>query len=228
MAPETLQCRHDRRRRCQGHTAVPGTRGGARDTRRCQGHAAVSGTRGGARDRRRCQGHAAVPGTRGGARDTRRFVGEEVKAAWSAQRCETEQEKRGILWSHLGEEVRRDLTCLLDGDTRDPQRMLFDHFEDSLLDSILRRQLRERIANTPDVSFLELREQAIRWEDDLVEDRTREVAASHYVSTGRKAETLAAVQQLSEQVAKLTTLLGTGQERWLPVTMCQQVVRTRR
>ena len=59
----------------------------------------------------------------GGARDTRRFV-EEVKAAWSAQRCETEQEKRGILWSHLGEEVRRELTCLLDGHTRDPQRML--------------------------------------------------------------------------------------------------------
>ncbi|KAK3799038.1 hypothetical protein RRG08_051322 [Elysia crispata] len=58
----------------------------------------------------------------GGARDTRRFV-EEVKAAWSAQRCETEQEKRDILWSHL-EEVRQELNCLLDGDTRDPQRML--------------------------------------------------------------------------------------------------------
>ncbi|RUS68407.1 hypothetical protein EGW08_023831, partial [Elysia chlorotica] len=59
----------------------------------------------------------------GGARDTRRFV-EEVKAAWSAQRCETDQEKRGILWSHLGEEVRQELNCLLDGDTRDPQWML--------------------------------------------------------------------------------------------------------
>ena len=198
---------------------------------------------------------------------------EEVKAAWSAQRCETEQEKRGILWSHLGEEVRRELNCLLDGDTRDPQRMLQtiattygerrsvscllgsfqwtrqrhgetcgafshrlrdafdnllarqrdtdvtmvsgrllrDHFADSLLDSILRRQLRERIANTPDVSFLELREQAIRWEDDLDGDRTREVVASHYVSTGGKDETLAAIQQLSEQVAKLTTLLGNSQ-----------------
>ena len=198
---------------------------------------------------------------------------EEVTAAWSAQHCETEQEKRDILWSHLGEEVRRELTCLLDGHTRDPQRMLQtiattygerrsvscllgsfqstrqrhgetcrafshrlrdafdnllarhcdtdvtmvsgrvlrDHFADSLLDSILRRQLRERIANTPDVSFLELREQAIRWEDDLDGDKTREVVASHYVSTGGKDETLAAIQQLSEHVAKLTILLGNSQ-----------------
>ncbi|RUS69574.1 hypothetical protein EGW08_022666 [Elysia chlorotica] len=38
-----------------------------------------------------------------------------------------------------------------------------------------------------DVGFLELREQAIRWEEDQESDRGREVVASHQVSTGNEA-----------------------------------------
>ena len=58
----------------------------------------------------------------GGARDTRRFL-EEVKAAWQAQGYRSDQESRGILWAHLGEEVRQEMNCVLDGDTWDPQRL---------------------------------------------------------------------------------------------------------
>ncbi|GFR59553.1 hypothetical protein ElyMa_000056300 [Elysia marginata] len=54
-----------------------------------------------------------------GARATRRFV-EHVKVAWVSQRCKDDKERRGILWAHLGEEVRQELNCLLDGDTKDP------------------------------------------------------------------------------------------------------------
>ena len=161
----------------------------------------------------------------GGARDTRRFL-EEVKASWQAQGCRSEQERRGILWAHLGEEVRQEMNCVLDGDTSDPQRLvqaikksygewrsvssllgvfqgtqqkhgetilafshrlksifdsvqsrqretevvvasgqlLRDHFAENLHDSFLRRQLRDRIAMDPEVTFLGLREQAIRWD----------------------------------------------------------------
>ncbi|GFN95388.1 hypothetical protein PoB_002189400 [Plakobranchus ocellatus] len=59
----------------------------------------------------------------GGASDTRRFL-EEIQAAWESQRCETDREKRCLLWSHLGVEVRQELNCLLDGDTSDPHKML--------------------------------------------------------------------------------------------------------
>ena len=40
------------------------------------------------------------------ARDTRRFE-DEVKAAWRVQHCDTDQERRSLFWSHLGEEVRQ-------------------------------------------------------------------------------------------------------------------------
>ena len=59
----------------------------------------------------------------GGARDTRRFL-EEVKAAWQVQGCRSEKERRGILWAHLGEDVRQEMNCVLDGDTADPQRLV--------------------------------------------------------------------------------------------------------
>ena len=213
----------------------------------------------------------------GGARDTRRFE-EEVKAAWRVQHCDTDQERRSLLWSHLGEEVRPELNCLLDGDTSDPQRLLRairksygerrsvasllgvlqatrqrqgessrafshrlreafdtlqarqretdatidsscllrDYFSESLQDSILRRQLRERIATDPEVTFLELREQAIRWEDDRGVDHRD--ATSHQVKSHHpteqspgQLETLAAIQNLTEQVAKLTNLVAQSQ-----------------
>ena len=40
------------------------------------------------------------------------------------QHCDTDQERPSLLWSHVGEEVRQELSCLLDGDTSDPQRLL--------------------------------------------------------------------------------------------------------
>ena len=63
--------------------------------------------------------------------------------------------------------------------TINSSRLLRDHFSESLQGSILCRQLRERIAPDPEVTFLEPREQAIRWEDDRGGD-VRD-ATSHHV-----------------------------------------------
>ena len=213
----------------------------------------------------------------GGARDTRRFL-EEVKAAWQAQGCRSDQERRGILWAHLGEEVRQEMNCVLDGDTSDPQRLvqaikksygerrsvsallgvfqgtqqkqgettlafshrlrgifdsvqsrqretevvvasgqlLRDHFAENLYDPFLRRQLRERIATDPEVTFLGLREQAIRWDQDKEAcwtGATNQVAAQPAADTSAQQQTLAAIQSLTEQVAKLAGLVVSGQSQ---------------
>ena len=213
----------------------------------------------------------------GGARDTRRFL-EEVKAAWQAQGCRSDQERRGILWAHLGEEVRQEMNCVLDGDTSDPQRLvqaikksygerrsvssllgvfqgtqqkqgettlafshrlrgifdsvqsrqretevvvasgqlLRDHFAENLYDPFLRRQLRERIATDPEVTFLGLREQAIRWDQDKEAcwtGATNQVAAQPVADTSAQQQTLAAIQSLTEQVAKLAGLVVSGQSQ---------------
>lgn len=205
----------------------------------------------------------------GGAKDTDRFL-EDVMAAWSSQRCGTNRERRAILWAHLGEEVRRELNCLLDGETEDPDRLLDsiranygekrsvskllgvfqatrqrrsegvkafshrlreafddlktrqretgatvvgprilrDHFVESLTDHILRRQLRQVVAAEPGLSFLELREMAVRWEDDPVDDYQEERAAARQVQAAESNDTLKAIAALTEQVAKLTTMMA--------------------
>ncbi|GFO42048.1 hypothetical protein PoB_006855300 [Plakobranchus ocellatus] len=49
---------------------------------------------------------------------------EETEAAWSPQGYGTDIVRRDLIWSRLGMEVRQELDCLPDGDTRDPHRML--------------------------------------------------------------------------------------------------------
>ena len=213
----------------------------------------------------------------GGARDIRRFL-EEVKAAWQAQGCRSDQERRGILWAHLGEEVRQEMNCVLDGDTSDPQRLvqaikksygerrsvsallgvfqgtqqkqgettlafshrlrgifdsvqsrqrepevvvasgqlLRDHFAENLYDPFLRRQLQDRIAMDPEVTFLGLREQAIRWNQDEEGNWTgaaNQVTAQPTADTAGQQQTQAAIQSLTEQVARLASLVASGQSQ---------------
>ncbi|RUS77159.1 hypothetical protein EGW08_015082 [Elysia chlorotica] len=201
---------------------------------RCQGHAAICG---GGQGRLECPALRDGPGEtwnplvapwRGGP------AGAQLPAGWRYQGPTVDArhdrnnygERRSVSCllgafhatrQRQGEGIRafshrlRDVFDALLGRQRDTGvevmsgRLLRDHFADSLLDSILRRQLRERIANNADVSFLELREQAIRWEEDQESDRGREVVASHQVSTG--SEAMAAINALTEQVAKLTKML---------------------
>ncbi|GFO25929.1 hypothetical protein PoB_005243400 [Plakobranchus ocellatus] len=40
------------------------------------------------------------------------------------QGCGTDMESCGLLWSRWGTEMRQELDCLLDGDTRHPHKML--------------------------------------------------------------------------------------------------------
>ena len=210
-----------------------------------------------------------------GARDTRRFL-EEVKAAWQAQGYRSDQESRGILWAHLGEEVRQEMNCVLDGDTSDPQRLfqaikksygerrsvssllgvfqgtqqkhgetilafshrlrsifdsvrsrqretevvvasgqlLRDHFAENLHDPFLRRQLRDHIAMDPEATFLGLREQANRWDQDEEGNWTaNQVTAQPTADTAGQQQTLAAIQSLAEQVARLASLVASGQSQ---------------
>ena len=48
-------------------------------------------------------------------------VGAYTHVQVRVQHCDTDQERRSVLWSHLGEEVRQELNCLLDVDTSDPR-----------------------------------------------------------------------------------------------------------
>ncbi|KAK3732140.1 hypothetical protein RRG08_026522 [Elysia crispata] len=91
--------------------------------------------------RRRCQGHTAVCG-RGNFQSTRQRHGETCRAF--------SHRLRDAFDNLLARQHDTDVTML-------SGHLLRDDFADSLLDSILHRQLRERIANTTDVSFLEPR-----------------------------------------------------------------------
>ncbi|GFN95389.1 Pol polyprotein [Plakobranchus ocellatus] len=94
------------------------------------------------------------------------------------------------------------------GVTASDSRLLLDHFADSLVYSILRRQLRERLACNADVTFLQLREQAIRWEDDR---RDEDSTASRHVAAQSDTAPMKELKQLREQVEKLTALVNMRQ-----------------
>ena len=95
-------------------------------------------------------------------------------------------------------------------------QLLRDHFAENLHDPFLRRQLRERIATDPEVPFLGLREQAIRWDQDKEgywTGATNQVAAKPAADTAAQQQALAAIQSLTEQVAKLAGLVVSGQSQ---------------
>ena len=92
-------------------------------------------------------------------------------------------------------------------------QLLRDHFAENLYDPFLRRQLRERKATDPEVMFLGLREQAIRWDQDKEAywtGATNQVAAQSTADTAGQQQTLAAIQSLTEQVARLASLVASG------------------
>ena len=59
----------------------------------------------------------------GGARETDSFIS-EVRGEWVSRHYESDRERRQLLWSLLGEGVRRELHVASDGDTSDPERLL--------------------------------------------------------------------------------------------------------
>ncbi|GFR94596.1 zinc knuckle domain-containing protein [Elysia marginata] len=90
-------------------------------------------------------------------------------------------------------------------------RLLRDHFAENLADAILRRQLRERVATSPEVTFLALRKMSVRLESDNPLDLHEEKAFSRQVAA--TGETLAAMKLLAEQVTKLTSLVAEGRSQ---------------
>ena len=94
--------------------------------------------------------------------------------------------------------------------------LLRDHFAENLYDPFLRRQLRDRIAMDPEVTFLGLREQAIRWDQDEEGNWTgaaNQVTAQPTADTAGQQQTQAAIQSLTEQVARLVSLVASGQSQ---------------
>ena len=47
----------------------------------------------------------------------------------------------------------------------DPDRVLAEHFAEGLQDRISRRQIKQRLRQRPDIPFIDLREEAIRWSE---------------------------------------------------------------
>ncbi len=48
----------------------------------------------------------------------------------------------------------------------DPDRVLAEHFAEGLRDRILRREIKQQLRQRPDIPFIDLREEAIRWSEE--------------------------------------------------------------
>ena len=95
-------------------------------------------------------------------------------------------------------------------------QLLRDHFAENLHDPFLHRQLRERIATDPEVTFLGLREQAIQWDEDKEGNWTgaaNQMTAQPTADTLTQQQTQTAIQSLTEQVVRLASLVASGQSQ---------------
>ena len=48
----------------------------------------------------------------------------------------------------------------------DPDRVLAEHFAEGLRDRVLRREIKQQLRQRPDIQFIDLREEAIRWSEE--------------------------------------------------------------
>ena len=48
----------------------------------------------------------------------------------------------------------------------DPDRVLAEHFAEGLRDRVLRREIKQQLRQQPDIQFIDLREEAIRWSEE--------------------------------------------------------------
>ena len=79
--------------------------------------------------------------------------------------------------------------------TSDSDSALRDHFVENVRDSLLRKELRKFVRNHPSISFLDVREEAIRWTE---EDEKTSAPRSRVVSS---QETASSEQQSSPSLA---------------------------
>ena len=63
-------------------------------------------------------------------------------------------------------ELREVLTRKDPRPVNDPNRVLAEHFAEGLRDRILRREIKQRLRQRPDIQFIDLREEAIRWSEE--------------------------------------------------------------